>query len=75
MCTVSLANHLRAVADMFRPLRTQQRYKQRGGEFHKNEVLLIARTLLVMKAEIYIRTQSKCKRSFQWLETKNICLV
>ena len=26
MCGVSLANHLRAVADAFRPLRTHQRY-------------------------------------------------
>ena len=26
MCAVSLANHLRAVADAFRPLRTHQRY-------------------------------------------------
>ena len=26
MCAVSLANHLRAVADPFRPLRTHQRY-------------------------------------------------
>ena len=26
MCAVSLSNHLRAVADAFRPLRTHQRY-------------------------------------------------
>ena len=26
MCAVSLVNHLRAVADAFRPLRTHQRY-------------------------------------------------
>ena len=27
MCTVSLANHLREVADMFHPLRTHQCYR------------------------------------------------
>ena len=26
VCAVSLANHLRAVADVFRPLRTHQRH-------------------------------------------------
>ena len=46
MCAVSLANRLRAMADAFRPTT-----KQLIGEFHKSEVLLIASTLLVVKAK------------------------
>ena len=48
----SLANRLRVVADAFRPTT-----KQLIGEFHKSEVLLIASTLLVVKAKnIYWNT-------------------
>ena len=38
ICAVSLANHLRGVADRFCPLRTENL----RGELHKDEVLLIA---------------------------------
>ena len=38
ICAVSLANHLRGVADSFCPLRTENL----RGELHKDEVLLIA---------------------------------
>ena len=54
---VSLANHLRAVTDAFCPLRLINATEQLGGELHKSEVLLIASTLLVVKAEnIYRKT-------------------
>ena len=46
-------NRERAVADAFRPLRTHQCYLQLSGELHKSEVLLIASTLLVVKAHLY----------------------
>ena len=62
MCAVSLANHLRAVADAFRSLRTHQRYEQLRGELHKSEVLLITRTLLVVKAENIYRNTIKCTK-------------
>ena len=57
MHAVSLANHLRAVADAFISTTEQLR-----GESHKSEVLLIANRLLVVKAKICIGTQSKCTK-------------
>ena len=51
MCSVSLANQIRAVADAFRPVRIHQPTERVRGELQKREVLLIASTLLVVKAE------------------------
>ena len=50
MCTVSLANYVRAVASAT---------EQRKGEPHKSEVLLIASTLIVVKAENISRNTIK----------------
>ena len=59
---MSLVNQHRAVADAFRPLRTHQRAtEQLSGELHKSEVLLIARTLLVVETKnIYWQKQFFC---------------
>ena len=65
MCAVLLANHLSAVADTFCPLKGLiSTNEQLRVELHKSEVLLIASTLLLVKAENNIRTQSKCIK--QW---------
>ena len=60
MCAVSLANHLRAVADAFRPLRLISAPEQLRGELHKSKVLLITSTLLVVKAENIYRNIVLC---------------
>ena len=61
MCAVSLANHLRTVADAFRPLGLIIASEQLRGELHIIEVLLIASTLLVVKPESIYRTHThKC---------------
>ena len=54
LCAVSLVNQVRAAADVFCPVRIHQPTEQLRGDLHKSEVLLIARILLVVKAEIYI---------------------
>ena len=51
MCAVSLAYHLRAVVDMFHPLRLISATEQPRGELHKSEILVIASTLLVGKTK------------------------
>ena len=61
-CAVSLANQLRAVADVFRPLRTHSATEHLSGELHKSEILLIFGTLLVVKAEICTGAQPKCTK-------------
>ena len=50
-CAVSLANHIRAVADALYPLRFIRATEQLRGELHNSGLLLIASTLLVVKAE------------------------
>ena len=53
MCAVLLANHHRAVADTFCPLRAYQRYwktQQLRGDIHKSKVLLIPSTLLLVSS-------------------------
>ena len=48
MCTVSLVSHLRAVADLFHPLRTTEQLRC---ELNESEVILMASTLVVVKTE------------------------
>ena len=61
VCAVSLASHLRAVADALRPLRIHQRSatEQLRGEHYKSEVLQIGNTLLVVKAGNIYRDTTK----------------
>ena len=62
---VSLANHLRAVADMFSPLRLISDTEHLRGELHKSEVLLIASTLLLVKAENMYRNTIKMHKKME----------
>ena len=58
MHAVSLVNHFRAVADTFISTTEQLR-----GEPHKSEVLLIANTLLVVKAKNIYRNIIKMHKT------------
>ena len=51
MYAVSLFNHLRVVADAFFPLRLISATEHLRGDLHKNEVVIITSTLLVVKAK------------------------
>ena len=62
MSAVSLPNHLRAVADAFRLISAT---KQLRGELHKSEVLLIASTLPVGKAENIYRNTIKMHKTME----------
>ena len=59
-----LANHLRAVTGTFRPLRTHQcATKYLRDELHKNKVLLITSTLLVVKAKNIYQNTTKMHKA------------
>ena len=51
MCSITLLDHLRAVVDEFRPLKTHLCIEDLRAELHKSTVLAIASTLLALKAE------------------------
>ena len=57
MCAVTLAIHLRAVADAFRPLRLISTTERLTDELHKSEVPVIASSLLVVQAENIYRNK------------------
>ena len=65
MCAVSLANHLRAVANAFRPLRLISATEQLRGELHKSEVLLTASTRLVVKAKNLYQNTIKMQKTME----------
>ena len=59
---MSLANHLKAVADVFHPFRNHSTTEHQRVELHNGEVHLIANTLVVVKAKnIYWNTTKMLK--------------
>ena len=61
---MSLTNHLRAVADAF-PLMTLSATENLREKVHKSEVLLIARILLVVKAENIYKNTTKMNKTME----------
>ena len=75
MCAVSLTNHLRAVSNVLSPLRLISATEQLINELHKSGVLLIASTLLVVKAETIYWNTIKMHKTMSSLVTLHISLV